>query len=107
VNRVKAVVLETYGSGNAPSDEKFHDLLLTYLESGGTVLNITQCSTGRVEQGKYETSSFFEKHGVISGHDMTTETAVTKLMFALGKFSGEKKAVRNCMQTALCGEMSV
>ncbi|MDF3028015.1 MAG: L-asparaginase, type [Fluviicola sp.] len=105
--KTKAIILETYGSGNAPSDKKFHELLLNYLEKGGIVLNITQCSTGRVEQGKYETSSFFEKNGVLSGFDLTTEAAVTKTMYALGKSAGNVELAKDILQKSVCGEVTV
>ncbi len=105
--KTKAIILETYGSGNAPSDKQFHSLLLNYLQAGGIVLNITQCSTGRVEQGKYETSSFFEKNGVLSGFDLTTEAAVTKMMYALGKSAGNVEAAKEILQQSICGEVTV
>lgn len=75
-----AVVLETFGAGNAPMTETMLSILETFIQAGGIVLNITQCSSGSVEQGLYKTSSDFNRIGVLSGGDMTTEAAITKLM---------------------------
>ncbi len=75
-----AVVLETFGAGNAPRNQVMYDAIASFINEGGIVLNITQCSSGSVEQGKYDTSSEFNKLGVLSGGDMTTEAALTKLM---------------------------
>ncbi|XOV66677.1 MAG: asparaginase [Fluviicola sp.] len=75
-----AVVLETFGAGNAPKSQEMFSILESFIQEGGVVLNITQCSSGSVEQGLYHTSSEFNKLGVLSGGDMTTEAALTKLM---------------------------
>jgi L-asparaginase len=84
-NGLKAIVLETFGSGNAPTAPWFLNALKKGLDRGLLVLNITQCNGGTVKQGMYETSLGLEQLGVVSGGDMTTESAIAKLMFLLGK----------------------
>lgn len=102
---VKAIVIESFGSGNVPSNEEFKNLIRSYLNSGGLILNITQCNTGKVVQGKYETSEFFEQIGVIGGSDLTTESALTKLMFLVGKYSDNEKIKQELIRN-ICGELS-
>ncbi len=105
VSKVRGVLIETYGSGNAPGDKRFQELIREYMQEGGVVLNITQCSSGTVEQGKYQTSSFFSKIGVSSGGDMTTEAGITKLMYLLGREKDPAK-VKEALEMPLCGEMT-
>ncbi|MBF90702.1 MAG: L-asparaginase 1 [Flavobacteriales bacterium] len=81
----KGIVLETFGSGNASTQIKFLSVLESAIYNGKIILNISQCLAGAVSQGLYETSSQLEKIGVISGKDMTTEAALTKMMFLLAQ----------------------
>lgn len=101
---VKAIILETFGAGNAPNNSLFHQMIEKYIGSGGLVINITQCYTGSVEQGKYATSTVFNKLGVISGGDMTTEAAITKIMFLLGNYE-DPNEIRGKFLESLAGEI--
>jgi L-asparaginase len=103
---LKAVILETFGSGNAPSDKDFIDLLKHTIDKGIIIYNVTQCKGGHVEMGKYTTSIGLQDAGVISGHDITTEAAMAKLMFLVGQdFPIEK--VTELLQKPIRGEMTV
>ncbi len=102
--KMKALVLETFGSGNAPSVPWFIDLLKDGISRGLLILNISQCPGGMVLQGKYETSRALQEIGVISGEDMTIEAAVTKLMLLLGEYGVEK--AKELIGKPMVGELS-
>jgi L-asparaginase len=103
---LKALVLETFGSGNATTASWFLDALKQAIDNGLIILNITQCKAGSVEMGRYETSLDMARIGVISGYDMTTEAAVAKLMYLLGT-GLSKERIHEILQFSIRGEMTV
>ena len=101
---LKALILETFGSGNAPTAAWFLGKLKKAIDHGLIVLNISQCPGGMVMQGKYETSRSLLELGVISGGDMTLEAAVTKVMVLLGNYTVDETKQR--LSISLAGELS-
>lgn len=102
---LKAVILKTFGSGNAPQKEWFINELKAATERGIIIVNITQCSSGAVEMERYETGIQLLQAGVISGYDSTPESAVTKLMFLLGHGLSNEE-IRQKMNTSIVGEIT-
>lgn len=104
IPNLKAVVLETFGAGNAP--DWIYKPLKEATDKGIIIVNKTQCSTGTVEMGLYESSLHLLNAGVISGHDITIEAVVAKLMYLLGGTDDVEK-VKELMKVSLCGEMTI
>jgi L-asparaginase len=104
IEGLKGVVMETYGSGNAPTDKWFIEALRTAISRGIIIFNVSQCIGGKVIHGRYATSKLLQDIGVISGWNITTEAAVTKMMFALGQ-SADSEKVKEILSTPLSGEM--
>lgn len=103
---LKGVILETYGSGNAPTEKWFVNLLKKTIDKEVHIVNVTQCTGGSVIMGQYETSIELEKIGIISGNDITTESALAKLMYLLGSNMSNTK-FKSFFETQLRGEISV
>ncbi|MBN8641120.1 MAG: asparaginase [Flavobacteriales bacterium] len=104
IPNLKGVVLETYGSGNAPTHDWFLQILKNAIKNGLFIVNVTQCSGGSVNMGQYETSTQLKKIGIISGKDITTEAAITKMMYLLGQ-NVAPKVFKTIFETPLRGEM--
>lgn len=102
---LKAVIIHTYGAGNAPTTGWFLDLLRQASDQGKVLVNLTQCTTGSVDQGRYSTGREMLQIGVIGGRDMTLETTVTKLMYLLG-VGFDNEEIKRYLGQPLRGELS-
>ncbi len=102
---VRGIVLETFGSGNAPTNPEFAGILQQTTQKGIIIVNVTQCRAGSVNMCSYDAGVGLLEAGVVSGYDSTTEAAVTKLMFLLGNFSDRKEIIEK-LKNSISGEIN-
>jgi len=105
IRGLKGIVLETYGAGNAPTKKWFVDLLKKTIDKGIHIVNVTQCYGGSVILGMYETSAELKSIGIINGKDITTESALAKMMYLLNE-NLPQKAFKEYFETSIRGEIS-
>ena len=101
----RAVILETYGSGNAPCRPWFLALVRDAVTRGKILLNVTQCQSGDVDMDLYATGRTLKDAGVICGHDITTESALGKLFYLMGEYA-DNGQVKLLLEKNLKGEIS-
>jgi L-asparaginase len=102
---LRSLIIETFGSGNAPAAPWFTDSIRKITDSGIVVLNITQCLRGEIDSEKYTTGRHLKESGVISGKDITFEAALTKLFYLQGKYP-DSESVKKELEKTVCGEIS-
>lgn len=105
IPHIKGIVLESFGSGNFKTNDWFIEGIQAKINQGIPIVNVTQCIGGKVQMGKYYTSQRLQKAGVVSGKDMTTESALAKMMYLLPKRLS-MKVFKTIFETSLRGEVS-
>lgn len=103
---LRGLILGTYGSGNAPTEEIFLEKIKEASEKGIIIYNVTQCQGGTVEMGRYETSRKLLNYGVSSGYDITMEAAVCKMMYLLEKYK-DANEIKKYLNSSIKGEITV
>lgn len=103
---LQGVVIETYGSGNAPTDEWFIAALKEAIDRGVIVLNVTQCKAGAVKMRQYAASCDMDRIGVVAAGDITIEAAITKMMYLLGNYPDDKEHIKLRLSQSLRGEIT-